>query len=249
MSDTYNEEAEDTFGRVYSKPDWKTKIEGQQLLKLMQGQSPAVIAEDAEQGKYYVDGIGELPSPVVAIPIEFAKTRSYSTDGNDEDFDILCHSNDMIHGFGEPGGMCDTCVLAQWENKTPPLCTEAHHFLMFIPSEEIFVEWVLRKAATKASALIKNLSAMRGLLQTPLELTSRRAPSKKGYSYWIPAVKRVANLTDDQKFGISMLKEFLGISSGKGPLLLPSGAEEESEVVEVSGDDVADVSSIFGEQR
>jgi hypothetical protein len=45
------------------------------------------------------------------------------SDGNG----LKCRSFDMVKGTGEPGILCESCPLAQWDGGTPPLCTETYN--------------------------------------------------------------------------------------------------------------------------
>lgn len=40
---------------------------------------------------------------------------------------LACRSFNMIHGQGEPGGLCSACPLANWDGPNPPLCSEVYN--------------------------------------------------------------------------------------------------------------------------
>lgn len=210
------------------RPVWKYEIEGAQPLKLLQGQSGAVADEDATVGKYYIDGIGELEDNLVVLPLDFTKTRSLSfLDDETQEFETLCYSNDMIHGWGEPGGICDTCPMSMWgEKKSPPKCTESHHYLLYIPEYQIFATWALRKVSIKTSKLIQNLSSIRGLQNTPLVLNSKKEKSGQ-WTYWVPLVKRLAPTAENKEMIEGSLAELKTYMEQLTQKQLPEEAESQ----------------------
>ena len=161
-------------------------------LRLMQALSPAVAEETAKAGEWRLDNVEELTLPIVVIPIQQVGRRE---NRDDDSFDLLCFSEDMLTGIGEPGGDCNSCPLNRWAgqrgNRTPPVCTEIQAFVVYIPKNGEIAQIDLSRTSLPIAGTIETQALMRGGLQNlALEIGSFLKPDGR-YRYMVPTVKRI----------------------------------------------------------
>lgn len=81
-------------------------------VKLLSGMSEEVTSGAGRPGEYSHEAFGSLGQMVVLQPIGAARVRKLWDPAGTG---ILCQSNDMLTGVGEPGGNCQQCPLAERE--------------------------------------------------------------------------------------------------------------------------------------
>jgi hypothetical protein len=93
------------------------------------------------EGEHFNTVTGENYGKLIQIvPLMFFKNRVYFRDKK-EGGGILCRSDDMVNGIGEPGGKCATCPMNQFgsakngEGKGKA-CTEFYNFPSLIVRED-----------------------------------------------------------------------------------------------------------------
>jgi len=97
--------------------------------------------EGLEEGEYFNTLTGENYGNLVQIvPLLFFKNRIYFR-SKDEGGGILCRSDDMKHGVGDPGGECAKCPLNRFGTAKNgkgkgKACTEFYNFPSLIVAED-----------------------------------------------------------------------------------------------------------------
>ena len=98
-------------------------------LRLMQALSPTVQEGLARAGEFRVDGIDEIPDPLIVVPMFRTKFRVRRADKKEDPLEtILCASSDAVTGEGDPGGNCSTCPFAKART-----CNLVNSFVLYIP--------------------------------------------------------------------------------------------------------------------
>lgn len=105
-------------------------------LKLSQAMSAVAQREDnpIPAGRWYLtQGNVDLGQVIDVVPLKMFKHRSLFRTG----IGLLCRSNDMVNGIGNPGGKCDACALQRWKrnpdgSSTPPACNINYNYPVIV---------------------------------------------------------------------------------------------------------------------
>ena len=109
-------------------------------MNLLQGSSEAVKAGNSTAGyiQHSITGqdLGKASDGITIIPIFYWFSRLYLRDIN-EGTGVLCRSNDGKVGIGDPGGVCEHCVMQKWtgdgDDQVAPECCRVHNWLVYLP--------------------------------------------------------------------------------------------------------------------
>jgi len=116
-------------------------------LKVLQGMSDEVKAGKAMPGKFWNPYTNKaLESPQHVVIVFHQKTRAMMESGPmDAEKRERCMSFDLVNGtvYGD----CESCQYAQWNKKTPPLCSMSHVFIAATQDGPLAVRF--RKASEK----------------------------------------------------------------------------------------------------
>lgn len=188
--------------RVYSnKPDFTLDEIAFPRLRLAQGTTPEVQAQEARAGQWVLTG--ETPeNSVVVVPLAFTRRRELRIG---EDRQKACESIDAIHGLpsGEygvgsekhPSGECETCPMAQWAanpanpNKNlPPPCTFIYSYIVYSVTHKQVVTLELSKTGLTAAKFLNTYIRSREFGNCAVRLESLQQKSGTRV-YYIPSIK------------------------------------------------------------
>lgn len=157
-------------------------------LRLLQGLSTEVQDGTGRPGEWVLSGNQAL-SRITIIPVMFARRRELVT----EDFIVLCSSNDAVTGYGDPGGRCDACSMAQWSADTrgkslPPKCSFIYSYIVYVV--ELHAHGVLefKRTGLAAGKAINTIAMQRGGFGTFAVTLSASAKQGARGVYYVPVV-------------------------------------------------------------
>jgi hypothetical protein len=184
-------------------------------MRLCQSLTPQ---RDSSEPKY-IDGLKEgehfntvtgknYGKLVQIVPLMFFKNRIYFRDKK-EGGGILCRSEDMVNGIGEPGGKCATCPLNQFgsakngEGKGKA-CTEFYNFPAMVVDDEglIHPEGLVVKSFKSSGVPVAKdwlaLMRLRGIdmFGGVYEISSQKKTFTEGTSY-LEVVKNAGNVKQE----------------------------------------------------
>lgn len=175
-------------------------------LRLAQGLTAEVQNGTAKPGMWVMTG-AEAQQDLTVVPIMFTKRRELT----DENFTILCRSNDAKVGEGDPGGVCSTCPMSQWREggkngkNRPPECTFIYSYVVFVAEHNAPAILEFKRTGIQQGKLLNTMSAQRGLGNFAVKLSSVSNQGAKG-AYYTPAVQPVTVHPDI----LRTAREFLG---------------------------------------
>jgi hypothetical protein len=152
-------------------------------LRLTQGLTQEVQDGNAKPGQWILTGFDPIDELKV-IPIMFARNRNL----RDEEGSILCHSNDAEVGEGEPGGVCDGCVMNQWKDgdkgkRVPPRCTFSYVYIVYIPLWSTMALVEFKRTSITAGKTLNTIVATRGIGNVAVKLRAAKQTGNKGTFY------------------------------------------------------------------
>jgi hypothetical protein len=153
-------------------------------LRLTQGLTAEVQDGTATPGQWVMSGYDAKPE-VIVVPILFARNRAL----RDQEGAILCRSFDSITGVGEPGGICDGCIMNQWtengkgEKNTPPKCAFSYVYIVYVKEFEAMALVEFRRTSIQAGKTLNTIAAQRGLGNFAVKLKSSKQTGKRGTFY------------------------------------------------------------------
>lgn len=160
-------------------------------IRLMHGIMEEVADGKARPGQYLVDDIDTPFDELVALPWGHNVRRRLWMDVDGED-QVVCSSNDGVTGEGDPGGACNKCSLADWDGNSPPACEISKTYLMWLPEQNLWAQWMLRRTALRTAGKTMNqLVLSHGWEKFAVRITSVLNQPKKGAKYQIPRVEFV----------------------------------------------------------
>lgn len=152
-------------------------------LRLMQGLSTEVQDGSASPGQWVLSGY-EPKDSVTFVPLLFARNRTL----RDDEGGILCRSRDAKIGEGEPGGVCDECIMNKWiDNEkgpnTPPKCAFSYVYVGYVEEFDSVALVEFRRTSINAGKMLNTVSAQRGLGNFAVKLKTSKQTGKRGTFY------------------------------------------------------------------
>lgn len=171
--------------RAYSAtPDFDQEDMTYPRLRLAQGLTQEVTDGVAQSGDWVLAGF-EPEKAVVIIPVMAAKARE-ARDSEDNKV-ILCQSPDAKVGFGNPGGDCASCKLAQWRpnprdatKNLPPACSVVYSYVAWSVTHDTLVSIDFRRSGTQVAKFLNTMINSRGLGKFAVTLTSKNQKGARG---------------------------------------------------------------------
>lgn len=96
--------------------------------RLAQGLTVEVLEGTAQAGQWILPG-GKVVPEIAGTVVGARKVRLLWK-RNEGQATIACRSDDGVRGVGTPGGVCNECPLAQWQDDAPPRCTLLYEYLV-----------------------------------------------------------------------------------------------------------------------
>ena len=159
---------------------------------------------------------GEEPKALEGVIITTQKTRSYWQDdaGTSEGTPPDCISHDLIHGEGEPGGLCKDCplnVFGSGQSGHSKACKETEHIFLL---RQGILPVVLQIPPSSLKALKKYKSRLigkgRSINGVVTEFTLKQNPGgKSGYKFSEVSFRDIGTLTNEQYEMVRGYKESL----------------------------------------
>jgi hypothetical protein len=152
-------------------------------LRLTQGLTQEVQDGTATPGQWVMSGYDAKPE-VTIVPILFARNRTL----RDQEGSILCRSFDALTGKGEPGGVCETCVMNQWSDgdkgaRVPPKCAFSYVYIVYVKEFETMALVEFRRTSIQAGKTLNTIAAQRDLGNFAVKLKSSKQTGKRGTFY------------------------------------------------------------------
>lgn len=167
--------------RTYSaQPDFKAKDLMIPKLRLAQGQTPEVLAREAQPGQWVLFGNEASDEvEVVFLAAGFARELRLRQQGSPDDRKILCRSADGEVGVGEPGGYCERCPLSMWTDRPgqkgkPPECSEIYTYQVYVLTHNALAILEFQRTGTDSAKLINTMMKVRGMQGFKVKLGSER---------------------------------------------------------------------------
>lgn len=168
-------------------------------LRLAQGQTPEVQAQQARAGQWVLSG--EVPhDSVVIVPLAFARRRELR-EGLERT--KTCESPDSLVGYGlyaagseqNPSGLCADCPMAKWTanpkdpNKNfPPVCTFIYSYIAYSVTHKQVVSLDFSKTGMTAAKFLNTFVKSRGFGNCAVQLESVQQRTQRG-TFSVPTVK------------------------------------------------------------
>ena len=163
------------------------------LMKILQPTSPELTEDDGlKSGRWYVDIFGLIESPRV-VPLQVFRTRRLDT-GAGDDYEVLCESLDGNTGIGTPGGNCNTCEFAQWQDNPdggrafPPDCGERTLFVFWLLDYDMPVMYAAKGSAMRIANKLAALMRIQPNKPMPLTLGAQMRRTKQ-YTWFVPTIR------------------------------------------------------------
>jgi hypothetical protein len=143
----------------------------------------------------------EAAKEILGVIVHMGKRRAYWSDPNPSGESPDCSSKDGLTGRGDPGGVCETCPMNQWESSLKEgskgkACTE--RLMLFIVRKDDPLPLVISASPASLKALKKYRTRLRvpyWKAITSLTLISKRNEAGQPYSEIVPAL---AGVLDDE---------------------------------------------------
>jgi hypothetical protein len=162
-------------------------------LRLTQGLTAEVQDGTATPGMWVMSGY-DAKAEVIVVPILFARNRTL----RDQEGAILCRSFDSIKGAGEPGGLCEGCIMNQWADgekgaRIPPKCAFSYVYIVYVKEYESMALVEFRRTSIQAGKTLNTVAAQRGLGNFAVKLKSSKQTGKRGSFYQMVVVPTQAD--------------------------------------------------------
>lgn len=157
-------------------------------LRLAQGLSQDVQDGTAKPGQWLLSGF-EPANELTIVPLLFTRRREL----RDDEFNVLCQSNDAITGVGEPGGQCASCPFNKWsedprtKKRMPPACTFFYSYIVFVCEHHQPAIMDFKRTSLQAGKMVNTVVSRYGLGQCGLQIKSSPQQGKKG-TYFAPVL-------------------------------------------------------------
>jgi len=151
--------------------------------RLAQGLTPEVLEGLVQPGSFILPG-GEAVSELVGTITAVRKSRVLwnRSEGTAE---VQCSSQDGETGYGDPGGPCNECPMAQWTDK-PPACTLSYEFLLLQESGAPVTIVMSTRSASQTIGML-NL-ALRAKGEVPVTIRSQLV-QKGSKRFYVPVAE------------------------------------------------------------
>ena len=167
--------------------DWEIEIP---RFKLLHPVSPEVDEGLGRGGDFLIDGFGVVPSPVIVVPVARSQMRQFRLPKEvDKDEPVSCQSDDAKVGYGDPGGVCDTCAMIK-------ACRKIYRYIVWVPNPDMnggrAAIWELKNSGRFSAQRINGYMRehLNGGPGFAIELTSKKTEGQGG-TYYRPMVKRL----------------------------------------------------------
>lgn len=178
-------------------------------MKLLQGLSAEVSDGVGNPGQYANNMTGQAYGSAVNVAvIKVTPQQLYMVQGVGLQCRAQAEPGQRMHGTGDPGIWCDQCSLKQWQDSTPPVCSEAYQYLVLPVDDEGKPIEAYPAALTMMSTGLKEAKRWNTMLkmagQLPpwvasYKLSAEQLRNDKG-TFYVPHVARAAALpTDTQR--------------------------------------------------
>lgn len=164
-------------------------------LRLAQGLTKEVQDGTAKPGQWVMSGYDAL-SEVTVVPLRFARRRELV----DQEFAVLCKSDDAVTGVGTPSGDCRSCPMNRWEEgpkgkRIPPKCSFVYSYIMYVVEMGVTAVVEFKRTSINVGKSLNTLLAQRGLGNVAVVLRSTPNQGPKG-TFHVAAMS-AANVPSD----------------------------------------------------
>lgn len=182
--------------RVYSAtPEFERDDVTYPRLRLAQGLTQEVADGVAKSGDWVLVGY-DAETSVTIIPLMVAKTREYRD--KEDNTHVLCASPDAKTGYGDPGGVCAECPLADWlpdprnkdRNLAPP-CSVVWSYIAWSVTHATLVSLDFRRSGTLTAKFINTLLSSKGVGRVAIEVGAKAQKGPRG-QFYVPTAKMVS---------------------------------------------------------
>jgi len=101
---------------------------------------------------------------------------------------LKCRSFDTIQGVGDPGVICETCPLSQWDGNVPPLCTETYNVAALNELGDLIILGFQKSSAKVGKRLFSMTRLSAGAPWTKTYVAKTHAEKNDKGNFFVPDV-------------------------------------------------------------